>query len=436
MENGIDGQQIEKEKGSWKKTFFLVWSGQAFSLLGSELVQFSLVWYLTRTTGSAAVLALASFTALTPQVILYPFVGALVDRWNRQKVMIYADAGIALVTLILALLFWSGEIAVWHIYGALLIRGIGKGFHWPAMLASTSLLVPHRHLTRVSGLNQTVRGMLGIVAPLIAAVLLETIPMAGILSIDIATALIAIFPLLLVVIPQPAGSRGLNGMSFAQIWQDVRIGMSYVFAWKGLMILGIAAAALNFLIHPGFTFVPLLVTEHFGGEVLDLSLLESAFSAGIVFGGMALGVWGGFRKNIHTFLTGILGQGLGIGLIAAARPQDFQWAIVGMALSGLMQAMANGPILAIIQTNVEAEIQGRVLTLLEGILMAMTPLSLLVAAPMAKWIGVRGWLAFGAIGCLSMGASGFFIPALIQIENPDYRRVKAQMSPKEESAAE
>lgn len=430
----MDSQPAKKE--SWKKTFFMIWTGQAFSLLGSELVQFSLVWYLTRSTGSAAVLALASFTALTPRVLLYPFVGALVDRWNRQKVMIWADAGIALVTLMLALLFWSGRIAVWHIYAALLLRGLGSGFHWPAMLASTSLLVPHRHLTRISGLNQTVRGMLGIVAPVIAALLLDAIPMAGILSIDIATALIAILPLLVVVIPQPAGDRQSNEVTFEQIWQDVRSGMNYVFAWKGLMILGIAAAALNFLIHPGFTFIPLLVTDHFAGGALDLSVLESAFSAGIVLGGLALGVWGGFRKNIHTCLAGVIGLGIGMGLIASTRPQDFPFAIAGMALSGLMQPLANGPILAIIQSQVDADIQGRVLTLLESIVMAMMPLSMLLAAPLAGWIGVHGWLAFGAVGCLLMGIIGFFIPALIQIENPDYRRVQIEKRPTEESAAE
>lgn len=414
----------------------MIWTGQAFSLLGSELVQFSLVWYLTRTTGSAAVLALASFTALTPRVILYPFVGALVDRWNRQKVMIWADAGIALVTLVLALLFWSGKIAVWHIYVALLLRGLGSGFHWPAMMASTSLIVPHRHLTRISGLNQTLRGALGIVAPVIAAVLLDAIPMAGILSIDIATALIAIVPLLLVVIPQPAGDRLTDGNTFMQIWQDVRQGMSYVFAWKGLMILGIAAAALNFLIHPGFTFIPLLVTDHFAGGALDLSVLESAFSAGIVLGGLVLGFWGGFRKNIHTCLAGVIGLGIGMGLIATTRPQDFPLAVAGMALSGLMQPVANGPIMAIIQSQVDADIQGRVLTLLESIVMAMMPLSMLVAAPMAGWMGVRGWLTFGAIGCLLMGLAGFFIPALIQIENPDFRELQPQKRPTEGSAAE
>ena len=101
---------------NWKRTFFPVWVGQAFSLLGSELVQFSLIWYLTEKTGSASVLAIASFMALLPRVFLSPISGALVDRWNRQKVMIYADALVATATIILAGIFWLEYIQVWHIY--------------------------------------------------------------------------------------------------------------------------------------------------------------------------------------------------------------------------------------------------------------------------------------------------------------------------------
>ena len=84
-------QQTNHFSQSWMRTFFIIWIGQAFSLLGSNLVQFSLVWYLTKTTGSAVILATSTFFALLPNVLLAPFAGALVDRWNRQKVMIVSD---------------------------------------------------------------------------------------------------------------------------------------------------------------------------------------------------------------------------------------------------------------------------------------------------------------------------------------------------------
>ena len=128
----------------WKKTFFLIWFGQAFSLFGSELVQFALVWYLTKHTGSASVLAMATFVALLPRVFLSPFIGALIDRWNRQRVMIFADLGIAFFSLLLALVFWFGEVQVWHIYAVMFVRSVGSSFHWPSMHASTSYVGSQR----------------------------------------------------------------------------------------------------------------------------------------------------------------------------------------------------------------------------------------------------------------------------------------------------
>ena len=89
----------------WKLPFFTIWTGQVFSLLGSYLVQFALVWWVTRTTGSATILATASLVALLPDILLGPFAGALIDRLDRRKVMIVSDLAVALVTLSLVYLF-------------------------------------------------------------------------------------------------------------------------------------------------------------------------------------------------------------------------------------------------------------------------------------------------------------------------------------------
>ena len=100
-----------KDNKPWKTTFFTIWGGQALSLLGSQLVQFALIWYLTVTTGSATVLATASLVGMLPGVILGPFVGTLVDRWNRRIIMLLADSLIALATIGLAVLFALDVVA-------------------------------------------------------------------------------------------------------------------------------------------------------------------------------------------------------------------------------------------------------------------------------------------------------------------------------------
>ena len=100
----------------WKTRFFTIWSGQALSILGSHLVQFALIWYLTVQTGSATVLSTASLVGMLPNVILGPFAATLVDRWNRRWIMLVADSIIALATIVLAVLLALDAVAIWHIY--------------------------------------------------------------------------------------------------------------------------------------------------------------------------------------------------------------------------------------------------------------------------------------------------------------------------------
>jgi DHA3 family macrolide efflux protein-like MFS transporter len=407
---------INESSEKWKKIFFPVWIGQALSLFGSELVQFALIWYLTEETGSASVLAAASFVALLPRVILSPITGVLIDRWDRQRIMILADADIALSAAFLVGIAWLDLVEIWHIFLFLFISAVGSGFHWPAMQASTSLLVPKEKLAGIAGMNQALRGALGITTPLLAALLIGFLPMHGILVIDIITVLIAIVPLFLVSIPQVI-RKSEKKIDIFRVWDDIKDGMKFILAWKGLFYLSIASALLNFLLLPGFTFLPLLITEHFRKGVLELSMLESAFSAGMIIGGLVLSAWGGFKRNIYTILFGIIGLAVGIGLVAFAPEDQFILAVAGISLAGLLNPVANGPIFAIMQQHVQPEMQSRVFSLLEGMVSAMMPISMLVAAPLAEWIGIRGWLCFGAIGCLLIGIWGFFTPSLMHIED-------------------
>src|SRR5215208_8535593 len=176
---------------NWTRRFFTLWTGQALSLLGSQLVQFAIIWYLTQTTKSATTLAVASMMGLLPQVILSPFIGTWVDRGNRRFILIAADATVAFATLVLVALFALGQAEIWHIYGLLFVRAVAGGFHQSAFGASVVLLVPKEQLARVQGFNQALNGGLNIIAAPLGAYLLSVVPMQGILAIDIGTALLA-----------------------------------------------------------------------------------------------------------------------------------------------------------------------------------------------------------------------------------------------------
>src|SRR5512138_1294633 len=174
---------METSSQEWAGRFFTVWAGQALSLFGSALVQFALIWWLTQKSGSATVLALATLVGMLPQIVLGPFAGAMVDRANRRVIMIIADGTIAAFSLLLAWLFATGNVQIWHVYVVMAIRSLGGAFHYPAMAASTPLMVPEKHLTRVNGLNQALQGINSLVAPPVGAVLLGLMSTQGVLLV-------------------------------------------------------------------------------------------------------------------------------------------------------------------------------------------------------------------------------------------------------------
>lgn len=409
-------QQDEKTSNRWLKLFAPIWIGQAFSLLGSSLVQFALVWWMTQKTGSAAVLATASAIALLPEVFLGPFAGALVDRWNRKRVMIIADGSVALVTLLLVLLFASGRIEIWHIYVALFLRSLGGSFQWPAMQASVSLMVPEEHLARVSGANQALQGLLRIAAPPLGALLLMALPMFGVLTIDIVTALLAILPLALAHIPQPVRSDRAEAVTPRQIMRDVRVGFRYLISWPGLMGIMALCCLINFFLTPTGNFLPLLVTEHFKGGAMQLGWLESAEGLGLLAGGLLLGAWGGFKRRVVTSLVGVIGVGAGILLVGLAPANLYFLALASLVLVGVMLSLANGPMFAIFQSSISPEMQGRMFTIINSVAGAMSPLGMAISAPVGEFLGVRAWYWIAGGSTILMGVVGLLIPAILQIE--------------------
>lgn len=401
----------------WQVPFFSIWTGQAFSLIGSKGAQFALVWWLTKLTGSATVLATASLVALVPEIVLGPLAGAYVDRWNRRTVMIVADGMIALASLWLVYLFWTGTIQVWHVYVIMLIRAVGGSFHWTAMQASTSLMVPKKHLARVAGLNQMMNGALNIAGPPLGALLMELLSMSGVMMVDVGTALLAICPLFVVQVPQPqrkdleAGTTGKPS-----IWTDLGAGFRYIRGWPGLMVLIGAVMIVKIALTPAFSLLPLLVSVHFGGDAAQLSLLESVAGVGIVLGGLVLSVWGGFRRRIFTTMMGMTLLGLGL-LVLGLVPQDLFWMALGSALLiGLMIPLVDGPIMAILQGTVAPDMQGRVFNIIGSLLSLTSPLGLAAAGPVSDWLGLQVWFLMAGVLCSTMGLAGFFVPALANIE--------------------
>jgi DHA3 family macrolide efflux protein-like MFS transporter len=332
--------------------------------------------------------------------------------------MIVADGMIALATVVLALLFALGHIQIWQVYALLFIRSVCGGFHWPAMQASTTLMVPKEHLTRIQGLTQMLQGGMSIIAAPLGALLLAVVPMQGILAIDVFTALLAVIPLFFIQVPQPekSGSQ-TEAQGKTTFWQDFRLGLSYVWGWPGLMLIGVMAAVINFLLNPAFALLPILVTKHFNGQALQFATLSSFFGIGIIIGGLILSAWGGFKRRILTTVMGLLAMGAGCLVMGLLPPSAFVFAVATMFFLGIVNPIVNGPLMAAIQAAVAPEMQGRVFSLIGTVAAAMSPLGLIIAGPIADKLGVQTWFIIGGIVTGVMGITSLFIPAIMHFED-------------------
>jgi len=411
-------QSTTDQTRPWAPKFFTIWGGQALSLLGSQLVQFALIWWLTKTSGSGTVLAIASLFGLVPHVLLGPFAGTLVDRWNRRVTMILADAVSALAIVVLAVLFALGQAQIWHIYILMFIRSVAGAFHSNAMMASTSLMVPKQHLARIQGLNQMLWGGMSVFSAPLGALLLEVMPLQGILAIDVVTALMAIVPLFFIAVPQPERLTMLaSNQGKASFWQDFVSGLKYVWGWPGLLLICLMAMQINFLLNPAFSLLPLVVTKHFNGEAIQLATLESLAGIGTIAGGLVLSAWGGFKRRILTAMTGVIGLGLGCLIMGLLPPSAFTWAVVAMFIVGFVNPITNGPLLAAVQAVVAPDMQGRVFSLISSLAAATSPIGLLIAGPASDWLGPQAWFIIGGIVTLLTGITAFFIPAVMRFED-------------------
>ncbi|MBU1050856.1 MFS transporter [Candidatus Bipolaricaulota bacterium] len=397
----------------WAPRFFTIWVGQRISWLGSRAGGFALVWWLTQETGSAQVLATATLGLILPTVLLGPVAGAYVDRWNRRLILLISDTGIALVSLLLAYLFWSGHMEVWHVYIVIVVRAIGSAFHLPAIGASTTMLVPAKHLTRIAGLNQSMGGALQVAGPVLGAFLISVMPVHSVMLIDVGTAAFALIPLLFLSIPNPPVDASKERES---IFASIRIAFRFVLDHRGLLHIMLLASFMNFVINPVFVLLPLLVTTHFGGTALHLGWLQSATGAGLIAGGFVLSVWGGFRRRTMTMYVGGGLQGLALLFLGVTPSGLFPVAVATMIANGFLNALYNGPIAALLQATVPPNMQGRIFTLLGSIVQSVYPISLAILGPVVGVIGIRAWYIGGGILVFAVCTLALFMPSIARLE--------------------
>lgn len=387
---------------AWRLRFWSIFLGQALSLVGSAITQFVLLWWITDKTGSAAALATAGMAMLLPQAVLGPLGGVFADRHDRQIIMILTDLVSALCVLLLIMMFEYGNVELWQIYVLMATRSAMQAFQGPATMASVATLVPPDFVPRAAGFNQTVQGLSMVGAAPLGALLLSFVPVKYALGVDVLTAAIGISPLLFVTIPPVISTSSRH----VRIWAQFRDGIQRIWSDRSLRGLYMLVTITTMFFMPLFTMIPLLVKSRYHGGPPQLALLESLTGVGMIIGGILVAVIAPKRKV--PWVLG--GMSLSCFLIAATAwlPPELFLVCGALWLVGASAFMlANASLMAVLQTVIAQDFQGRAISVLTTMNAVAAPVGLAIANPLGEFLGVS-WLffVFGLSGCFVM-ISGF-----------------------------
>lgn len=332
---------------------------QTLSLLGSRMTSIGVgIWVFTE-TGKTAPLLLTSFFNELPGMLAGSLAGVIVDRWNRRHVMILADAGQAVGSVLLMVSFLSGHFAIWHLYGVAFLQGVFSTFQSPAERAATTMLVPEEQRERANAIKETSFPLAGIFAPVLTGLLYTGIGIAGIILIDLATFLVAVIFLLFIHIPHPqpteAGLSTLGGF-----WREALGALRYVTVRRSLFVFMLFTAFINFMLNgPLDLTLPYLIllthNEKIAGGIIGVTSIGAFAGAALIAG------WGGTRPRMKTIIAGLIVTSVMFVLFGLLRtPVSISLVLFLLFMNlPIMQAMY----ISILQVKSPPDLQGRIFAL-------------------------------------------------------------------------
>jgi MFS transporter, DHA3 family, macrolide efflux protein len=446
--------QAKRNQPTGMTGFIVIWIGQIVSVLTSSMTHFALSIWMYQQTESATAMGLMQVFFITPFLLLSPFAGVMVDRYNRKLMMMLSDFTAILATAGILILSAAGALEFWHLYIAAAFYGIGNTFQWPAYSAAITTMIPKEQLGRANGLMSLMEAGPAVFAPLLAGALLPLVGLTGILIFDVVTFFFAIGALVVVHIPKPEISEEGKKAQGSMI-KEAAFGFRYIFARPSLLGLQLIFFFANLFAGIGMVVIAPMILARTDQNALVFGMVQTAGAAGGIIGGVAMSVWGGFKRRVH----GVLGGWIYSGLIATA--------LLGLKfglpvwIAGMVFGMMVGPLInasnqAIWQSKVEPDLQGRVFSARRLIAWFTNPISPIIGGTLADFVlepAMRtpgpmtqtfGWLVgtgpgagmalllvFCGVAISLIGLAGYFIPAIRNAEDllPDHGQSPGQSSP-------
>ena len=373
---------------NWKKNTVLFLTGQALSLFGTMVVQYAIIWHVTLRSQSGTVMTAFTIIGFLPMFFISPFAGVWADRFNKKYIINISDGAIAFFSLIVAIFLMNGIDSYAVLLACAFVRAIGQGVQSPAVSSFIPEIVPVEHLTRINGFQSSINSMITFASPMLGGALMTFAPLETLFFLDVVTATIGIsIVFFFVKVPAKENTEIENvGEKKIEYFHDLKEGIKYIRCNAFILRMIMIYAGFLFLFAPAGLLTPLQVTRNFGDDVWRLSAIEIAFSAGMMAGGLIIGIWGGFKNRIYSMalaiaLCGFLSVALGLVPV-------FWLYLVIMAAVGINMPLFNTPAIVLLQTKVEPSFMGRVISVFTMVSSSIMPLAMLVFGPLADIISI------------------------------------------------
>lgn len=359
------------------RNFLLLWLGQLVSQLGDRVHALALIWWVLEETGSAALMGTVLIAATVPAVVLGPFGGGYVDRWNRKAVIVGMDFVRGLVVVWIAVLAIRGTLEIWQLLVGTAAMAVASVLFGPAVNATIPNLVRRSEITRANSLSQMVAQGTGIAGPALGGILVAIWGVGGVFLLNglsfIASGVSELF------ISMPTIERGAAQRKHIVV--ELADGFSFVRNQPTIFGILKTAAVLNFFTAPLAILLPIVARDYLGRGAEAFGFIMAAFSVGFLAASAVLAAIRDVKRK-HSFI--ILGVSLAGGcLIAMGVFVTYPSYITLMATIGVLLGLANILIMSYFQTVVPDELRGRVF----GFMMTLS--------------GGLQPLAFGVVGILT-----------------------------------
>ncbi|HST51759.1 MAG TPA: MFS transporter [Pyrinomonadaceae bacterium] len=401
------------------RNYRLFFSGQSISLVGTWMTRIATSWLVYRLTGSALLLGVVGFAGQIPSFVLAPFAGVLVDRWNRHRLLVVTQVLAMLQSLALAVLALSGVINIRHVIWLSVFQGLINAFDMPARQAFVVEMVERREdLPNAIALNSSMVNAARLVGPSIGGVVIAAVGEGWCFMID-AVSYIAVIASLLAMTVTP---RFTEKIREANMLRQLREGFSYAARFAPIREVLLLLALVSLVGMPYTVLMPVFANEVLHGGPNTLGLLMAASGVGALAGAMFLAA----RKSVLGLgtLIPLTAAAFGAGLVAFSFSRVLWASLALMVVTGLGFMVQMAASNTVLQTIVDEDKRGRVMSFYTMAFMGTAPFGSLLAGSVAERVGAPHTLLFGGVGCV-VGAIwfAFSLPALRRDVRPIYERI-------------